>query len=194
MHELSRGRFLRRVGGGVVVAAAVGVALPASALADDDQDRANVRLVAASKRLTLTWYTTWLAAGSAHRRPHHLGPGHEAEGAGAEALRPARSEILGDTAPVDDDFEFTLPRDATASPKAAIDFSLTLERLLTGIGITAAGTTTNPGVSQALARVAAADSVHVGALTGLGGSVLGPSLPKPIDVATASDALARYLH
>ncbi len=51
MQELSRGRFLRRVGGGAVVAV-VGVALPASALADDDQDRANVRLVAASKRLT----------------------------------------------------------------------------------------------------------------------------------------------
>ncbi len=58
----------------------------------------------------------------------------------------------------------------------------------------AAGTTTNPGVSQALARVATADSVHVGALTGLNGSVLGPSLPKPIDVATASDELAKYLH
>jgi hypothetical protein len=191
MHELSRGRFLRRVGGGAVVAT-VGVALPVNALADDDQDRANVRLVAASKRLTLTWYTTWLAAGSAHEGNTKILAAKlkDQEQKHYDLLAP----VLGDTAPVDDDFDFTLPKDATASPNAAIDFSLTLERLLTGIGIMAAGTTTNSGLSQALARVATADSVHVGALTGLNGSVLGPSLPKPIDVATASDALAKYLH
>jgi hypothetical protein len=168
------------------------VALPTSALADEDQDRANVRLVAASKRLTLTWYTTWLAAGSAREGSTEALAGKlkEQEQKHYDLLAP----VLGDTAPVDDDFEFTLPKDATASVKSAIDFSLTLERLLTGIGIMAAGTTTNQGVSQALARVAAADSVHVGALTGLNGAVLGPSLPKPIDIATASDELAKYLH
>jgi hypothetical protein len=179
------------MGGGAAVTAA-GLALPASVLADDDQDRANVRLVAASKRLTLTWYTTWLAAGSAHEgTTRTLARRLKAqEQKHYDLLAPA----LGDSAPVDRDFDFTLPKDATASPKAAIDFGLTLERLLTGIGIMAAGTTTNPGLSQALARVATADSAHVGALTGIKGSVLGPSLPKPIDVATASDALARYLH
>jgi hypothetical protein len=174
------------------VVAAVGVALPASALADDDQDRANVRLVAATKRLTLTWYTTWLAAGSAQEGDTKplAAKLKDQEQKHYDLLAP----VLGDTAPVDDDFDFTLPKGATASPKAAIDFSLTLERLLTGIGIMAAGTTTNAGLSQALARVATADSVHVGALTGLNGSVLGPSLPKPVDVATASDELAKYLH
>ena len=102
--------------------------------------------------------------------------------------------VLGDTAPVDDDFEFTLPKGATASPKAAVDFSLTLERLLTGIGITAAGTTTNPGLSQALARVATADSVHVGALTGLNGSVLGPVAAEADRRRDGVDELAKYLH
>src|SRR4051794_16259683 len=112
MGELSRGRFLRSVGGGAAVAA-VGLALPASVLADDDQDRANVRLVAASKRLTLTWYATWLAAGSAH------------SGTTTTLARQLKGQeqthydllapVLGDTAPVDDDFDFTLPRSATAS-------------------------------------------------------------------------------
>src|SRR4051812_2299879 len=191
MRELSRGGFLRRVGGGAVVTVAA-LALPASARPDDDQDRANVRLVAASKRLTLTWYTTWLAADGAHEGTTRTLATRllEQEHRHYDLLAPA----LGDTAPVDDDFDFTLPRSATASARAAIDFSLTLERLLTGIGIAAAGTTTNPGLSQALARVAAADSVHVGALTGLNGSVLGPSLPRPVDVATASNELAKYLH
>jgi hypothetical protein len=191
MRELSRGGFLRRVGGGAVVAA-VGLGLPAGALADDDQDRANVRLVAASKRLTLTWYTTWLAADGAHEgNTRTLATKlQEQEQKHYDLLAP----VLGDTAPVDDDFDFTLPKSATASARAAIDFSLTLERLLTGIGIAAAGNTANPGLSQALARVAAADSVHVGALTGRSGSVLGPSLPRPVDVATASDELAKYLH
>src|SRR3954452_11249202 len=191
MRELSRGGFLRRLGGGAVVAAA-GLTLPANALGDDDQDRANVRLVAASKRLTLTWYTTWLAADGAHEGTTRALAARlkEQEQRHYDLLAP----VLGDTAPVDDDFDFTLPRAATATPKAAIDFSLTLERLLTGIGITAAGTTANPGLSQALARVATTDAVHVGALTVLNGSVLGPSLPKPVDVATASDELAKYLH
>src|SRR4051794_38671513 len=148
MRQLSRGRFLRTAGGGVALAA-VGVALPTSALADEEQDRASVRLVAASRRLTLTWYTTWLAAGSAHEGSTEALAGKlkEQEQKHYDLLAP----VLGDTAPVDDDFEFTLPKDATASVKSAIDFSLTLERLLTGIGIMAAGTTTNQGVSQALA-------------------------------------------
>src|SRR5215470_14240525 len=125
MGKVSRGGFLRQVGAGAV-GAAVGVALPATAWADDDQDRANVRLVAASKRLTITWYTRWLAAPAARSADT------------IELVRELRRQeeshyhllapVLGATAPVDDDFTFTLPKSALASSSAAVDFAVQLER------------------------------------------------------------------
>jgi hypothetical protein len=188
---LSRSALLRRAGGASLALGGAAWLLTPAARADDDADRANARLMASTKLLTITWYGRWLgtpraltaqqqvlARTIAHHEQEHY-----------DLLAP----IVGDTAPVADDFSFALPAKALHDADAALAFALSLERLSCAIAIGATSTTTNAGVAEVLARIVAADSNHAGALAGLNGRPLGPALPDPLDVEGASTALARYL-
>jgi Ferritin-like domain len=189
--HLSRRTLLRRVGA-LTVVGGLAVANPLSALADDDLDFANLRLMASAKRLTIQWYTRWLDAPGlvdATTRPLALTlRKHEQEHYRLLAAP------LGATAPTDDDFTFSFPAAVLRSPAAALAMAATLERLVRGTGIGVTSTTTDQGAAAALARVVAADSAHVAVLDGLHGARLGPSLPVPLDVPTASAQLGVYLH
>jgi hypothetical protein len=188
---LSRSTLLRRAGGASLALGGAAWLLTPAARADDDADRANARLMASTKVLTITWYARWLGTARAltaqQRSLARTIAHHEQEH--YDVLAP----IVGDTAPVADDFSFSLPAKALHDPDAALAFTLSLEHLSCAIAIGATSTTTNVGVAEVLARIAAADSNHAGALSGLAGRPLGPALPPPTDVVGASDALARYL-
>jgi hypothetical protein len=188
---LSRSTLLRRAGGASLALGGAAWLLAPAARADDDADRANARLVASTKLLTITWYGRWLGTAralTAEQRSLATTIAHH-EQEHYDLLAP----IVGDTAPVADDFNFSLPAKALRDPNAALTFALSLERMSCAIAIGATSTTTNVGVAEVLARIVAADSNHAGALAGLSGRPLGPALPAPLDVEGASAALARYL-
>jgi hypothetical protein len=151
-----------------------------------------VRLVAASKRLTLTWYTTWLAAGSAHEGDTRILAAKlkEQEQKHYDLLAP----ILGDTAPVDDDFEFTFPPGALRTPATAAKFALALEYLATGIAVGAAARVVDGDTAGSLTSVVACEGQHLGALSALGGGSPVPTdLPAGLDIVDASNQLAPFL-
>jgi hypothetical protein len=194
MHQVSRRALLVRAGiGGVGIGGLLaGGAVPALA-APGEGDLANARLLCSSKRLTINWYTGWINApklvGGESNRELLLDIRRQ-EQAHYNALAP----LLGATAPVDDDFEFTFPGGATKTTKAATRFSLDLENLMVGIAVAAAATTADRDLAAQLAGIAAADGAHAGALSALGGDSPVPTdLPRPIWVEDASNQLAQFL-
>jgi Ferritin-like domain len=193
--QVSRRALLARAGigtGAGVVALLAGTTAPALA-APGEPDLANARLICSSKRLTINWYTRWL------NTPKAIGPSttrglvldirqHEQVHYGL--LQP----LLGTTAPVDDDFSFSLPAGALRNPSAAATFALALENLMIGIGIGAAATTQDAGVAESIARIVGGDGQHVGALSALaGGSAVPTDLPRAIGVVDASAQLSQFL-
>jgi ferritin-like protein len=195
MHQVSRRAVLARAGiatGAGAIALLGAAAVPALA-APSEADLANARLICSSKRLTITWYTRWLATARA------IGPEttrelvldiRQHERAHYGLLAP----LLGTTAPVDDDFTFSLPAGALRSPFVAARFALALENLMIGIAIGAAATTVDAGVAESIARIVGSDGQHVGALSALAGKSPVPTdLPRAIGVGDASDQLSRFL-
>ena len=195
MEHVSRRALLARAGigtGAGVVALLGGAAVPALA-APGESDLANVRLMCASKRLTINWYTRWL------NTPKAIGPEATRElvldiRRHEQAHYGVLAPLLGTTAPVDDDFTFTLPAGALRTPQPAARFALALEHLMIGIGIGAAATTADSGVAVSIARVVGSDGQHVGALSALTGESPVPTgLPRAIGVEDASVQLAQFL-
>lgn len=192
MGQVSRRTLLARagVGTGAGVAALLGgAATPALAAAPD---LANARLICAGKRLAITWCTRWIDT------PKALGDGAE------DLVRAIRSQeqahyallapLLNGTAPVDDDFTYTLPAGALKSPERAAQFGLDLEELLLGIAIGAAATTQDAGIAESIARVVASDGQHLAALSALGdGPPVPNGLPRAIGVEDASVQLSQFL-
>ena len=62
---LSRSALLRRAGGASLALGGAAWLLTPAARADDDADRANARLMASTKVLTITWYARWLGTARA---------------------------------------------------------------------------------------------------------------------------------
>ena len=195
MDQVSRRALLARAGigtGAGVVALLGGAAAPALA-APGEGDLANARLICSSKRLMINWYTRWLNTGKAiglsttrelvlDIRQHEL--------VHYGLLTP----LLGTTAPVDDDFTFTLPAGALRNPVAAAKFALDLENLVLGIAIGAAATTQDSGVAESIARIAGSDGQHMGALSALtGASPVPTDLPASFGVVDASTQLSKFL-
>ena len=196
MVQISRRALLRRAGAGTgagAIALLGGTAVPALA-APGELDLANARLICSSKRLMIAWYTRWL------NTPKALGESPTKDmllaiRTGERAHYALLAPLLGTTAPVDDDFTFTLPAGALRAPATAARFSLDLETLMVGIGIGAAATTQDSGVAAAIARIVAGDAQHLAAVSVLdGGSPAAIDLPRPIDIEDASVQLSQFLN
>jgi hypothetical protein len=196
MVRVSRRALLTRagVGTGAGVIALLGGAAAAALAAPTEADLANVRLICSSKRLMINWYTRWLntpkALGGSSTTRELLLDIRSAEQAQFGLLSP----LLGTTAPSDDDFTYTFPAGALRFPETAAKFGLDLENLMIGIGIGAAGTTSDVDVAQSIASIVGGDGQHVGALSVLNGASAVPTaLPRAIGVADASAQLAQFL-
>jgi hypothetical protein len=194
MGQVSRRALLTRAGigtGAGVVALLGGAAAPA--LASAEVDLANARLICSSKRLMVAWYTRWLntpkALGESPTKDLLLAI-RKQEQAHYGLLAP----LLGATAPTEDDFTFTLPAGALRNPETAAKFAFDLETMMLGIAIGAAATTQDAGVAASIARIAACDGQHLGAVSVLGsGSAVPTELPRPIGVEDASAQLSQFL-
>jgi hypothetical protein len=194
MVQVSRRALLARagVGAGAGVAALLGSATTAVA-SPGEADLANARLVCSSKRLMITWYTRWLntpkALGAPKTRELLLAI-RSAEQAHYGLLAP----LLGTTAPTDDDFNYTLPAGALRNQAMAAQFGIDLEKLMLGIAIGAASTTSDARVAASIAQVVGSDGQHLGALSALNGDSAAPTaLPAIIGVEDASDQLSHFL-
>jgi hypothetical protein len=162
------------------------LAFPALAQAGVDEDLAEVRLVCATKRLTINWYTMWIDSQLAVSTDAAWLPKFRRQ---EEQSYDALAPLLGATAPVDDDFDFVFPSGALKSTNNARTLGVALERLALGIELGAASRLGDPLVAGPVAAVAATNAMHVALLT----SALTSSLPAALTAADASTQLGEYL-
>jgi hypothetical protein len=100
----------------------------------------------------------------------------------------------GQTAAVEEDFEFVWPEDTFTTIHAATTAGLTVTRALLGTYISAASAISIPSYRTLFASMAANVAQQVGAISALsGGRAVGVSFPAAVDVETASDAIEAYL-
>jgi hypothetical protein len=100
----------------------------------------------------------------------------------------------GQTAAVEDDFEFVWPAKTFATADSAATTGLTITQALLGTYISAAGSISIASYRTLYASMAANVAQQVGALAALkGGRIVGVSFPASVDVETASDVIEAYL-
>ena len=162
------------------------LAFPALAQAGVDEDLAEVRLVCATKRLTITWYTQWIDSQLAASKDAAWLLGFRRQ---EEQSYAALAPLLGPTAPVDGDFDFVFPPGALKSTNNARTLGVRLERLALGVELGAASRIGDPLVAGPVAAVAATNAMHVALLTG----ALTGSLPVALNADDASTQLGEYL-
>jgi hypothetical protein len=181
--QIDRRALLRR---GAVLAGVAALALPATASAGVDEDLSEVRLVCATKRVTIGWYTRWIDAGVATSDDGKLIRALRKQEQTAYTLL---APLLSGTAPQDADFTFTYPSGAIASANNARSLGVTLESMALGIELGSASRIGDPNVAGPVAAIAAWNAQHITALTG---STSG-SLPSALSQADASTQLAEYI-
>jgi hypothetical protein len=181
--NIDRRSLLRR---GALLAGATALAFPALAQAGVDEDLAEVRLVCATKRLTITWYTDWIDSQLASTADAAWLPRFRKQ---EEASYAALAPLLGTTAPVDEDFDFVFPPGALKSTSNARTLGVRLERLTLGIELGAGSRISDPLVAGPVAAIASTNATHIALLTG----ALTNPLPVALTAHDASTQLGEYL-
>jgi hypothetical protein len=181
---LGRRVLLRR---GAALAGLAALTVPASASAGVDEDLAEVRLVCATKRVTIGWYNRWIDAGLSSGDELRLVQAiRKQEQVAYAALAP----LLNGTAPSDDDFSFTYPDSSTGSASAANALALKIETMALGIELGSAARIGDPGVAGPVAAIAAWNAQHI---TALAGKLVGATLPAALSQQDASDQIGAYI-
>jgi hypothetical protein len=174
----------------VLGGAAVGTASPAGARTAADPtegDLAIVRLAASAELLAQAFYTG--ALGSKKFTQEEQGYLQKAL-ANEKEHYDALAKVLGDTAPVADDFEFVWPKDTFTLRGRMLRLGTVLETVFVGTYADGAGTLTVPELQTVAAQIAASESQHLSVISDLrGGSPVGPSFPPTLDVEQASAVL-----
>lgn len=191
MSELTRTQFLRRgVGGGVVLAAGgavLGLATPAGAgVAADptEDDLATLRLAASAELLAQDFYTGALATKKFTRQERSY---LQRALANEKDHYAALAKVLGETAPVADDFEFAFPKDTFTRRGRMLRLGSVLETVFVGTYAGAAGSLSLDTLRTVAAQIGASESRHLGFLADLrGGSPVGAAFPQTFDVEQAS--------
>jgi demethoxyubiquinone hydroxylase (CLK1/Coq7/Cat5 family) len=192
--ELSRAQFLRSgLGGGVALVAGgavLGLAAPAGARAAEEPseaDLATVRLAASAELLAQAFYAG--AVGSkkfSKDEQEYLRRALANEKEHYDVL----AKVLGDAAPVADDFEFAFPKDTFSLRGRMLRLGTVLETVFVGAYAGAAGTLTVASLQTVAAQIAASESQHLSVLTDLrGGSPVGAAFPQTFDVEQAPAVL-----
>jgi hypothetical protein len=178
--QIDRRTLLRR---GALLAAASALALPATASAGVNEDLAEVRLVCATKRVTIGWYTRWIDAGVADEKL--IRALRKQEQAAYALLAP----LLSGTAPADGDFTFTYPANGIASANNAHALGVKLELMALGIELGSASRIGDPNVAGPVAAVASWNAQHYTLLTGASLA----TLPGALSQEDASTQLGEYI-
>jgi hypothetical protein len=196
--ELDRAALLgrgARAGVAVVAGTAVGAAAAGSARADPlpDGDLAYARLLVAAELLAIDFYTRALATkqfgpgarnylGRAlfNEQEHYSAMSGILSGAG---LRPS----------VASDINFTYPTGAFSSKESIAKLGMTLKTVLVGAYLGAVDGLQTQALRQPVARIAANEAQHLGALSNLAdGHPFSLSFPTGLTIEQVSDLLDRY--
>lgn len=191
---MRRRRFIHSamVGGAALIVAG---AHPLSALAapsDDELAYANFGL--AAEFLLQDFYSqagaAKLFAGAAGRE---IARGGFNAGEHAAALSKLLTDA-GQTAAVEEDFEFAWPDGTFSSKKSALAAGVKVTQTLLGVYLGAVGAISIASYRTLFASMAANLAQQVAALSQLSGDrIVGISFPPALDVETASDAIEAYL-
>jgi hypothetical protein len=181
--QIDRRALLRR---GALLAGAAALALPATASAGVNEDLAEVRLVCATKRVTIGWYTRWIDAGVADADDAKLIRALRKQEQTAYTLL---APLLSGTAPADGDFTFTYPANAIASANNAHSLGVELELMALGIELGSAARIGDPNVAGPVAAVASWNAQHYTLLTGASLAIL----PGALSQEDASTQLGEYI-
>jgi hypothetical protein len=189
---LTRSRLVRGSLGGAAALVAGAAAAPGSARTaaePTESDLATVRLLASGELLAQAFYTraliskrlseveaTDLERSLQHDRAHYA------------ELR----KILGDSAPVADDFEFAFPKDSFTRRGRMLRLGTTIETALAGAYASAATTASSLELRATLAQVAVSEAQHAAILNRMRGGAPAPSFPELLDVEQASAALGPF--
>ena len=186
---LSRSRLVRLGLGSA--AGLVGLAAADSAHAADptEGDLATVRLLASGELLAQAFYARALTSkrlSKAEATDLERSLRHD------EAHYAELRKILGDTAPVADDFEFAFPKDAFTRRGRMLRLGTTIETALAGAYASAAATASSLELRATLAQVAVSEAQHAAILNRMRGGAPAPSFPQLLDVEQASAALGPF--
>jgi hypothetical protein len=185
---MDRRRFLVTSAG--ASAAALGAPWLGAAAAATDDDLAFANFGVSAEYLLKDFYARAIAAKKlTGARANVLREGRTAATRHAAAL----ADLLtgaGDTAPLEEDFEFAWPRSSVASAPATVKTGVTLLRALLGAYQTAAVTASVPDYRVLYASLGASLGQQIGALSAPAGA---EPFPVATDLETASDVLEPYL-
>ena len=193
---LTRSRLIRLgLGGGAGLAAAgagLAAARPARAQTNaepTEADLAAVRLLASGELLAQAFYTSALASKKLSKaEAADLGRALQHERDHYRALK----QILGDAAPLADDFEFAFPKDTFGRRGRMLRLGSAIETALAGTCASAAATASTVELRALLAQVAVSEAQHVAILNRMRGGPPAPSFPELLDVEHASAALGPF--
>jgi hypothetical protein len=174
---------------GTAVLAAASPALAGEQL--DEGDLATVRLAASAELLAIDFYTRAIASNRLDRQ----GRTYLREARGNEQDHyAALAAVLGDTAPVSDDFAFVYAKKTFASSLSIAKTAVTLEMSFVGAYLGAVSSLLSGALRVVAAQIAASEARHLSLASQLSsGTPIGPSFPKGLDIQQATDALAAFL-
>lgn len=189
-----RSLILSAAGAGLAVSGLAAPARGLAALTANDDELAYANFGQATEFLLKDFYRTATAA----KLARGTGARNLARGAlSADEHATALGKLLvdaGQTAAVEEDFEFVWPKSTFTSAESAAKAGLTIAQALLGTYIGAAATISIGSYRTLYASMAANLAQQVGALSALSGSrAVGVSFPPALDVETASDAIESYL-
>ena len=156
-----------------------------------EEDLALIRLAASAELLVGEFYSKAIASG--HFDKEERGYFRAARG-NETAHYKALSDLLGATAPVADDFQFTLPAKSFASRRGVTQLGIALETAFVGTYLGAVNALQTASLRDVAAQIAASEAMHLSVLSDLGtGHPVGGPFPAPLDIEQATNALAPYL-
>jgi len=178
--------------GGAALLGGSAAAAPATAQTEaepTESDLATVRLLASGELLAQAFYANAIQSkrlaktdiadaehALAHERAHYA----------------ALAKLLGETAPVADDFDFSFPKDAFTRRGRMLHLGTAMETALAGTYASAAVTATTLELRAVLAQVAVSEAQHVALLNRMRGGAATPSFPQLLDIEQATAALAPF--
>jgi len=194
MQKLTRAGLLRSGAAAALVASGAGVvARGAAAAAPPDADLAYARVLVAADLLAADFYTQALAAkqfGAPTTKALRHAAFNEQEHYTAVA---GVLMAAGQTPATADDIDFSYPSKAFGDRGSIAKLGVAIEQLQLGAYLGAADTAQTEPLRNIAARIAANEAQHLSLFTGLlENRLLGVSLPLPLDIDEASDALGAY--
>jgi hypothetical protein len=156
-----------------------------------ESDLATIRLAASAELLAQAFYTQALSSKKlAGEEDEYLEKALANEKEHYDAL----ARALGDTAPVEGDFQFVFPKDTFSLRRRILRFGTVLETVFVGTYAGAAGSLSLDSLRSVAAQIGASESQHLSVLRDLrGASPVGPAFPRTFDVEQASAILDPFL-